>query len=63
MNKAIYGLASSFIFKAAVSFLKNKTPLTAEEYKKLDSVYKAKAFTVSGYTSLIVLQTFLGKCL
>lgn len=61
MNKAIYGLASNFIFKAAVSFLKNKTPLTAEEYKKLDSVYKAKAFTVSGYTSLIVLQAFLDE--
>jgi len=56
---AEYGLTRDFIFKDAVRFLKGKSPLANEEYGLLDDESRAKAFTVSGYTSLEVLQTFL----
>ncbi len=56
---AVYGLAKDFVFRAAVEFLKGKKVLTKEEYKFLDAESRAKAFTVSGYTSLGVLQEFL----
>ena len=61
MSEAVYGLTGDFIFKEAVEFLKKKKPLTAAEYKTMDSEAKAKAFTVSGYTSLEVLQKFLDE--
>ncbi len=61
MSEAVYGLTSDFIFKEAVEFLKKKVPLTAAEYKALDDECRAKAFTVSGYTSLEVLQKFLDE--
>lgn len=55
----LYGLAKDFVFKDAVAFLKGKKALTSEEYRLLDDESRAKAFTVSGYTSLEVLQEFL----
>lgn len=55
----IYGRSEDFVFKEAVDFLKKKKALTAEEYKKLSAECKARAFTVSGYTSLEILQEFL----
>lgn len=55
----IYGRSEDFVFKEAVDFLKKKKVLTAEEYKKLSAECKARAFTVSGYTSLEILQEFL----
>lgn len=55
----LYGLAKDFVFKEAVAFLKGKRTLTSEEYKMLSDESRAKAFTVSGYTSLEVLQEFL----
>lgn len=61
MSEAAYGLTGDFIFKEAVEFLKKKTPLTAAEYKMLSDECRAKAFTVSGYTSLEVLQKFLDE--
>lgn len=61
MSEVTYGLAGDFIFKEAVEFLKKKTPLSAAEYKALDKECRAKAFTVSGYTSLEVLQKFLDE--
>lgn len=61
MSKARYGLTSDFIFKEAVSFLKKKKPLPVAEYKVLDAESRAKAFTISGYTSLEVLQKFLDE--
>lgn len=61
MSEAAYGHTDDFIFKEAVRFLKKKTPLTASEYKTLDDECRAKAFTVSGYTSLEVLQKFLDE--
>lgn len=54
-----YGLSRDFIFKDAVRFLKGKRALTSEEYRLLDDESRAKAFTVSGYTSLQMLQEFL----
>lgn len=61
MSKAAYGLTGDFIFKEAVRFLKKKKPLAEAEYKTLDDGSRAKAFTVSGYTSLEVLQKFLDE--
>ena len=57
--EAKYGLSRDFIFKDAVRFLKGKRALTSEEYRLLDDESRAKAFTVSGYTSLQMLQEFL----
>lgn len=61
MSKAVYGLTGDFMFKEAVEFLKKKEPITADEYKKIADAAKAKAFTVSGYTSVEVLQKFLDE--
>lgn len=61
MKKAEYGLTDDFIFKEAVEFLKKKTPLTSVEYRAISDECKGKAFTVSGYTSLEVLQKFLDE--
>ena len=57
--EAKYGLSRDFIFKDAVRFLKGKRALTSEEYRLLDDESRAKAFTVSGYTSIQMLQEFL----
>lgn len=61
MSEVTYGLNGDFVFKEAVEFLKKKKPLSAAEYKALDKECRAKAFTVSGYTSLEVLQKFLDE--
>jgi SPP1 gp7 family putative phage head morphogenesis protein len=61
MKEASYGLTGDFIFRSAVEFLKKKTPLTEEEYKSLSDECRAKAFTVSGYTGVEVLQKFLDE--
>ena len=54
-----YGLTKDFIFKEAAAFLKGKKALPVGIYKRLSSESRARAFTVSGYTSLVVLQEFL----
>ena len=59
MSGAQYGLTGNFIFKSAVSFLKGKKPLLPQQYRELSDECRAKAFTVSGYTSMEVLQKFL----
>lgn len=59
MKEAVYGLTRDFIFKNAVGFLQKKKALTAEEYQLVDQESRNKAFTVSGYTSMEVLQKFL----
>lgn len=56
---AEYGLTKDFVFQDAVRFLKGKKALTGDEYRMLGEESRAKAFTVSGYTSLEVLQEFL----
>lgn len=61
MSEVTYGLAGDFIFKEAATFLKKKKPLSSTEYKVLDEECRARAFTVSGYTSLEVLQKFLNE--
>lgn len=58
MKEAFYGSFKDFIFRSAVDFLKGRTALTKQEYEQLDDEARAKAFTVSGYTSLTVLQEF-----
>ena len=58
-----YGLTKDFVFTDAVKFLKGKQVLTTEEYRLLEKESRAKAFTVSGYTSLEVLQEFLDALL
>jgi SPP1 gp7 family putative phage head morphogenesis protein len=58
MSEVFYGSFKDFIFKKAVNFLKNRKVLPKEEYQKLDDDARAKAFTVSGYTSLEILQQF-----
>lgn len=57
--KAIYGSAKEFVFKSAVIFLEKKRILPEKEYKALSEESRALAFTVSGYTRLEILQTFL----
>jgi len=56
---AEYGRMEDFVFKDAVAFLKKKKPLAEDEYRALSSKSRARAFAVSGYTSLTVLQEFL----
>ena len=61
MKKAEYGLTDDFIFKEAVEFLKNKTPLASNVYKAISDEARSKAFSVSGYTSAEVLQKFIDE--
>lgn len=58
-TEVLYGRKEDFLFREAVEFLKGKKALTKEEYKKIIPETRAKAFTVSGYTSLSILQEFL----
>lgn len=55
----LYGLTKDFVFKEAVAFLRGKRVLPEEEYRLLGDESRSRAFTVSGYTSLEVLQEFL----
>lgn len=61
MSGAVYGSFKDFVFKSAVEFLKSRKALTKEEYMALDKEARAKAFMVSGYTSISVIQEFLDK--
>lgn len=58
MSEALYGSFKDFIFKKAVKFLVERKALPKDVYMKLDDEARAKAFTVSGYTALEVLQEF-----
>lgn len=48
-------------FKAAAEFLEGKKVVTKEEFRTLSKKARAQAFTVSGYSSLKVLEEFLNK--
>lgn len=48
-------------FKEAIDYFKNKIPVTSEEFSKISTEWKTRAFTVSGYTSLEVLRKFMGE--
>lgn len=61
MKEVRYGDATESLFTEAVEFLKKKKPVDSKIYKELDAASRAKAFTVSGYTSVEVLQTFLDE--
>lgn len=54
-------VSKDFIFQEALRFVKGKTALTSEEYKALKEDAIAKAFTVSGYTKIEVIQEFLNS--
>lgn len=54
-----YGMTGSFVFQAAVEFLKQKKSVSKEEFLKMDEASRAKAFMVSGYTKAEVLDSFL----
>lgn len=54
-----YGMTGSFVFQAAVEFLKKKKSVSKEEFLKMDEASRAKAFMVSGYTKAEVLDSFL----
>lgn len=58
MSDAFYGAFKDFIFKNAVKFLRGRKVLPKEEYSRLDEAARARAFTVSGYMGLEVLQKF-----
>lgn len=58
MKEAFYGSFKDFVFQSAVNFLKNRKALPKEEYKKLDDEAKSRAFTVSGYTAVEIIQEF-----
>lgn len=58
---AVYGRTEDFIFRDAVKFLQGKKALPKEVYELLDAESRVKAFSVSGYTSLVVLQEFLDE--
>lgn len=49
----------SSVFREAVEFLRGKVALDKDEYGKLEDECRARAFTVSGYSSAEVLNTFL----
>lgn len=57
----IYGRTEDFVFRDAVKFLRKKKVLPKEAYELLDAESRAKAFSVSGYASLAVLQEFLDE--
>lgn len=46
-------------FKEAIEFFKDKIALTPDQYRALEEAVKVKAFTVSGITSLEVLNGIL----
>lgn len=48
----------NLVFKEAVKFIKGKKTLLKEEYEALEDECRARAFTVSGYTKLEIIQKF-----
>lgn len=54
-----YGLTKDFTFQNAVDFLESREAVDAQTYKILEKRARDRAFTVSGYTSGEVLNTFL----
>lgn len=45
-------------FDEATAYFKDKVPLKSTEFRKLENEYKTRAFSVAGYTSLKMLETF-----
>lgn len=61
MADVTYGKMQDGVFESAVAFLKKKKPVSKELLAQLDQASRARAFTISGYTSLTVLQKFLDE--
>ena len=54
-----YGTVKEGLFQSALDFLKQKKPLPSKLYRELEEEARAKAFTVSGYTTMEILEQFL----
>ncbi|MCC5911330.1 MAG: minor capsid protein [Clostridiaceae bacterium] len=48
-------------FDEAIDYFEDKVNMKSSDYRKLTNEYKTKAFTVSGYTSLTILDKFKGS--
>lgn len=59
MADVIYGVTEAGIFEEALEFLKQKKALPAEIYRQAGEEARARAFTVSGYAAVEVLEQFL----
>ena len=59
MDEVLYGEAADGVFAEALEYLNQKKVLPKELYEELEDEAKAKAFTVSGYTALEILEQFL----
>ncbi|BFH15187.1 hypothetical protein J6TS7_49930 [Paenibacillus dendritiformis] len=51
-------LTDDIVFEEAVKYFGDKLPVTASEFYKLEEEYKSLAFTVSGYTSIQIINKF-----
>ena len=54
-----YGSTKEGLFQSALDFLKQKKSLPSKLYRELEEEARARAFTVSGYTTLEILEQFL----
>ena len=59
MADVTYGSTKEGLFQSALEFLKQKKPLPSKLYRELEDEARAKAFTVSGYSRIEVLEQFL----
>lgn len=59
MAEVVYSGTKDGVFAEALEYLKQKKALTKELYEQLEEDAKAKAFTVSGYTAVEILEQFL----
>lgn len=59
MDDVIYSGTKDGVFQEALDFLKQKKVLPAELYYRLETEARDKAFTVSGYTAVEMLEQFL----
>lgn len=59
MADVTYGTVKEGLFQSALDFLKQKKPLPSKLYRELEEEARAKAFTVSGYTTMEILEQFL----
>lgn len=59
MADVTYGSTKEGLFQSALEFLKQKKSLPSKLYRELEDEARAKAFTVSGYSRIEVLEQFL----
>ena len=59
MADVTYGTVKEGLFQSALDFLKQTQPPPSKLYRELEEEARAKAFTVSGYTTMEILEQFL----